>query len=309
MKKGDHKLFNYSLSTWGTALGAMIFWGFSFVWSSIVFRYYPPIATIFIRLVISTIFLALLSAFLGKLQRIRKEDVALLLISSFFNPFLYFIGENFGLKHTTPALSAVIIATIPVFTPVAAYVSLKERLTILNFIGICISFSGILVMLIKQGEGFAADPMGVSLLGFAVLSAVIYSIFLKKLTSLYNAYSIITYQNLIGIFLFLPLFLMFDFQDFIKVRPNKELILSILQLAVFASSLAFLFFTMTVERIGVSKANVFSNLIPVFTAIFSFFIIGEEFTIQKIAGIFIVIFGVFLSQMRRNSKKEYQSTS
>jgi drug/metabolite transporter (DMT)-like permease len=80
-----------------------------------------------------------------------------------------------------------------------------------------------------------------------------------------------------------------------------------LQLAIFASSLAFLFFTMTVEKIGVSKANVFSNLIPVFTAVFSFFIIGETFSVQKIAGIFIVIFGVFLSQLKKKDISNYQS--
>ena len=45
-------------------------------------------------------------------------------------------------------------------------------------------------------------------------------------------------------------------------------------------------------------ANVYTNLIPVFTAIFSYFIINEELTIQKIIGIVLVVGGLVLSQLK-----------
>jgi drug/metabolite transporter (DMT)-like permease len=129
-----------------------------------------------------------------------------------------------------------------------------------------------------------------------VTSAIIYTVFLKKLILHYSPLSIITYQNAIGAILFLPLFLVFEWKHFLEVRPNFELISSLLQLSFFASSLAFIFFAMGVKKLGMIRTNVFSNLIPVFTAIFSVIFISENFTATKIAGMAVVLIGVIVAQ-------------
>jgi drug/metabolite transporter (DMT)-like permease len=293
----DKKLRNQA-RIYPIILLSMIFWGMSFVWTSIVFKYYHPVTTIFLRLVISTLILSVFIYLTGKYEELKKEDRGLFLVSSLFNPFFYFIGENFGLQNTSPAISSVIIATIPLFTPLVAYFTLKERLSWLTISGIFISFIGIGIMLINPDLSFSASPTGVLFLLGAVASAVIYSVFLKKLTLKYSSLTIITYQNAIGVMYFLPLFLFLDYDHFITVKPNLELISSLLQLSVFASSLAFIFFTMTVKALGVSRTNVFSNLIPVFTAIFSAIFISEIFTAPKIAGMAVVISGVMVAQLK-----------
>jgi drug/metabolite transporter (DMT)-like permease len=77
---------------------------------------------------------------------------------------------------------------------------------------------------------------------------------------------------------------------------NGEIIASMLLLAILASSVSFVFFAHSVKLLGISKTNIFSNLIPVFTAVFSFFLLSEAFSVQKIAGIALVIGGVYLSE-------------
>jgi drug/metabolite transporter (DMT)-like permease len=278
---------------------AVIFWGMSYVWTTIVFKYYHPISIIFLRLVISS---ALLVAFIlisKKAEKIRKEDTWLFLLSALFNPFLYFLFENYGLKNSTPTISAVIIATIPVFVSIVGYFLLKENLSLLNITGIIISFIGIGIMLVNPDFSLNSPIAGVLFLSGAVVMAVIYTIFLKRLAHKYSALTIITYQNLIGVVLFLPLFIFFDFKYFITVRPNFELVSSLLSLAVFASTLAFIFYIMSVKKIGVSRTSVFSNLMPVVTAIFSAIFISEIFTATKIAGMAIVIAGVMVAQVKK----------
>jgi drug/metabolite transporter (DMT)-like permease len=56
---------------------------------------------------------------------------------------------------------------------------------------------------------------------------------------------------------------------------------------------------MAVHKLGVSRTNVFSNTIPVFTAIFSYLILSELFNLNKILGMIIVITGVMLTQLER----------
>lgn len=285
---------------------SMLFWGMSFVWTKIVLNYYEPITTIFLRLVLSTVILFTGLKLFNRIEKIRKEDYKLFLVSAFFNPFLYFLGENFGVKYSTATISAVIIATIPLFVPMVAYFALSERLKKINIIGIIISFIGITVMMVNKDLSLNASPFGVACLFLAVGSAVIFSIMLKILARKYSAFTIIATQNLIGVVLFLPIFLVFDYQSFILVKPNAELISSLILLSFFASSLAFVFFTIGTREIGVSKTSVFSNIIPVFTAIFSYFILSEYFNLNKIMGMIIVLFGIFVTQIGNLKKFKAQ---
>jgi drug/metabolite transporter (DMT)-like permease len=123
---------------------------------------------------------------------------------SFFNPFLYFIGESFGLNLVSPTISAAIIATIPVFTPVFAFLFLRERIKTINILGLFISFAGVLIMLIERKSGITASVTGLAFLFMAVVAAIIYGVLLKKLTFSYGPIQIVFIQNLIGIFYFIP---------------------------------------------------------------------------------------------------------
>ena len=278
------------------ALTAMLLWGMSFIWSSVLLQYYEPVTIIFIRLVISS---ALLYAFMfvsGQKVKLERKDFFLVFLSALFNPFLYFLGENYGLKYSTPTISAVIIATIPLFSPVIAYITFKERLTPINFIGIAISFCGVILMLVTRSLSLVADVRGVIFLFGAVFAALLYSVTLRKLTENYSAVLLVATQNLIGVFLFMPFFVIFELKTTISVTVTAEVVTSMLLLAILASSVSFVFFAHSVKLLGMSKTNIFSNLIPVFTAIFSYFLLSESFSPQKIAGIGLVISGVYLSE-------------
>ena len=75
--------------------------------------------------------------------------------------FFDFFVENYGVKFTSPIISAVLIATIPLFAPIIAYLKFKEKLSWINIIGICISFAGILIMLFNKNMQLEASPKGI----------------------------------------------------------------------------------------------------------------------------------------------------
>jgi len=277
----------------------MVFWGLSFIWSSYLLKFYEPVTIIFIRLILSASFLFLILRLFFPAEHVARKDLKLILLSSLFNPFLYFLGENYGLKYSTPTISAVIIATIPVFSPVVAYLTFREKLSRLNFVGIAVSFAGIVIMLITKDFTLAADIRGIIFLFGAVLAALFYSVMLKKLTGKYSALLLIAWQNFLGIFLFLPFFLIFEFDSVIHTMPTAGIVGSFLLLSILASSVAFVFFAHSVKLLGISKANIYSNLIPVFTAFFSWILLSESITIRKILGILLVVGGVYLSERTR----------
>ncbi|MGC8865633.1 MAG: DMT family transporter [Bacteroidales bacterium] len=280
-------------------LASMIFWGFSFVWTSIVFKYIGPLTTVFLRLIISSSLLYIGLKLGKRLQPIRKEHRKLIMLSALFNPFLYFLGESFGVKFSSPTISAVIIATIPVFSALAAFIHYKEKFHPINILGFILSFAGVLILLLGPNLSFNTSPLGVACLFFAVLTAVAYALALKKLAGLYSAFTIVTIQNILGAIYFLPLVLLFERHHLMNLPTDADMWRPLLMLAVFASSLAFIFFTIGTRELGVSRTNVFSNFIPVFTALFAWLLVDEKITIGKIAGMLMVTTGVLLTQMSR----------
>lgn len=280
----------------GSALLAMFFWGISYIWSKQVFDHLAPATTVFFRLVISVPFLFILVKLLRQNERIQRQHYPLIILSAVLNPFLYFMGESFGLNLVSPTISAVIIATIPLFTPVFAFAFLRERLSKLNVAGLFVSFVGILVMLLQKDLSFAASPLGILYLFGAVMAAVVYGLLLKRLTTLYRPTTIVLAQNFIGLFFFLPVVLLFEKDQFSFDNLQAEVIISLLMLGVFASSLAFVLFTNAVGKIGITRSNIYTNMIPVFTAFFSFMLLGENITFDKMIGVVLVIVGVAISQ-------------
>ena len=277
----------------------MIFWAFSFVWVKQAFTSFEPFTVVFFRLLISAIVLFIILKTIKQLTPLKKQDIKWFAILAFFEPFLYFLGESYGLKVVSSTMGAVIVSTIPLFAPIADRFFFKAKITGLNIIGIIISFLGVLTIILEKDLSLNAPLYGILLVFMAVFAAIGYTVMLKKIPVHYNAVSIITYQNAIGVFYFLPLFLIFDLKDINLNTINREAVWAIVQLAIFASSIAFIFFTYSIRIIGITKANVFVNLIPVFTAIFAWWLLDEPLTLKKIIGISVVIGGVLISQIKR----------
>lgn len=281
---------------------AMVFWGLSFIWSTQVFNYLNPTTTIFFRLIISCVFLGVLLFSLGLLEKVHKKDLKLFALAALFEPFLYFIFESYGLLNSAPVVSSAIIATIPLFTPIAAFFFLKERLTPWNIAGFIISFFGVIFMLLNKNLELTISVKGIVFLFSAVFVAVAYSIALRKLTMLYKPLTITFVQNILGMIYFIPMFFIMENVTPSQIAQIGGYILPLLSLGVFASSVAYTLWAYAFSKLGAAKANIYSNLIPVFTAIFSCIIIGEMINVQKIIGILFVIGGLILSQLKFNKK-------
>ena len=276
----------------------MVFWGMSFVWSTQVYESLNPTATIFLRLVVATVFLTTILFVFRLNEKKQRKHLGLFAIAALFEPFLYFIFEGYGLKNSSPVIGAGIIALIPLVTPIAARIFLKERLTPMNIVGFIISFAGVIVMLLNKNLELTASPKGILFLCGSVVVAVGYSIALIRLTKLYKPLTITWMQNIVGI---IPLTLIME-----RFQPSNfanvgAYIVPLVCLGILCSAGAYALWAFAFSKLGASKANVYSNLIPVFTAIFSYLLAIEALTVNKIVGILVVVVGLVLSQMKPKS--------
>lgn len=288
----------------------MLCWALSFIWVKIAYEQFNPINLITIRVLGAAIIFFIFGFAFKQIQSIKFSDLKYFLLMAFFEPFLYFMGESHGMQIVSSTYGAVIISTIPLFTPLASYYFLGEKIKSSLITGILISLTGILIMEYNSDIIATFSIKGTLLMFIAVLSATLFPVFLKKLTANYSNMTILAYQNLIGFIMFLPFFLIFDFKETLNTNYDLRPLLALSGLTIFSSVVAFIFFTRSIKTIGVSKSNAFINLIPVATAILAFFILNEQINIQKTLGILLVISGLFLSQIKfRKSSNERNNKS
>lgn len=251
------------------------------------------------------------------LQRVEKKHIPLFLLGGLFQPFLYFIFETYTYQSfSSPTVAEALLSTQPVMAPLFAWVLLRERVTRNNIIGILLSTLGVMMLLMMGGGplamGDGAIGKGVLLAVLTVSMSVSYSVVLRRIPTHYTPLSIVFYVQSFALVLFYVLWAVMDRgngllgDDGIRLLGEGQWVKSLLSvgyLAVLASVTAFILFCYTVRKIGVTRANVFNNVRPVFTAILMWMIFGEILPIWKIIGIIIIIIGLFISQKQEKGDK------
>ena len=117
---------------------AILLWGMSYLWTDqLIGHNIPVFYFVFVRILIAGIILFLFNTASSRIKGIQRADLPKFLLLSFCEPFIYFICETYGLKETgSPTISAMIIATIPIFSVGAGILFFKEKINKTNVVGI-----------------------------------------------------------------------------------------------------------------------------------------------------------------------------
>lgn len=278
---------------------AILLWGMSYLWTDQLISLNIPIFYfVFVRIFLAGIILFLFNTASGRIKRIQRKDLPKFLLLSLCEPFIYFICETMGLKETgSPTISAMVIATIPIFSIGAGVLFFKERINMLNIAGILLSLVGIVMVAMAKGDLGENFIWGIILLLIAVVSEVGHASFTKSLSGTYSSQIIVMYQFLIGSVYLLPLFIWKGLDGFDAARyMSVNVWHPILCLSVLCSSLAFTLWVGTIKSLGVAKSSIFSALIPVAAALIAWAIGREALNSRQWIGIVISAVGVIMSQ-------------
>lgn len=292
----DNKAVVYLLSVL-----AIVLWGMSYIWSDRLIALGVPISYFVpLRIFVAGIILLLFNVLTKNFRPIARKDIWKFLLLALFEPLIYFFCETYGIKETgSPTISAMIIASVPIFSVGAGALFFKERISILNGFGIAVTLAGICLVLLKQGgdEGVPQNfILGVVLLMIAVFSEVGHASLTKLLADGYKPQVIVMYQFLIGTVYFLPFFLTRGIENFDARLVSWEVLEPILCLAVLCSSLAFSLWAMAIKKLGVGKSSVFLAMMCVATALVAEVIGREHLSLFQWLGVLIAVLGIVLSQ-------------
>lgn len=291
--------------TYIASMFAITLWGMSYIWTDQLIGLGIPIFYfVFVRILLAGLVLFLFNTAYGRIKRIQRQDLPKFLLLAFFEPFIYFLCETFGLKLTgSPTLSAMVIATIPIFSIGAGILFFKEKVNVINIIGILFSLVGIVMVAMAKGEVGEHFIWGIVLLLIAVIAEVGHASITKSLSGNYSSQIIVMYQFLIGSIYLFPLFLWKGLDNFDKeIYLSSDFWYPLICLAILCSSLAFSLWVSTIKNLGVAKSSIFSALIPVAAALIAWILGHEMLNSRQWAGIAVSTLGVIMSQYTMKKK-------
>jgi len=265
------------------------------------FRSFDPMFVIFSRMfVASVIFLIFIRKFISAPW--RRSDIPAILFMAFCEPCLYFIFEAKALQNTTASQAGMICAMLPLMVALVAALFLGERLTIRTAAGFILAIGGAgLLSFGAEVSEYAPNPLLGNFYEFmAMVCATGYIITLKRLSTRYSPLVMTGIQAFAGALFFFP-FLLLPGSSFPANPPISDS-LAVLYLGSFVTVGAYGLYNVGVSMIPAAKATAFINLIPVFTLLLGWLILGERFsTVQYLASA-LVLFGVILSQTGAETK-------
>lgn len=281
---------------------ASLLWASSFVALKIAFQYYDPIWVIFGRMAVATI---CFSFFWKNFRNLNYQpgDWKTLVFMAFCEPCLYFVFEAMALENTQASQAGMIVAMLPLMMAVAARFLLGEiitRRTMAGF-GVAVVGAGLLSFGAVETSGAPNPVLGNFLEFLAMVCATGYMICLKKLCARYSPWFLTAVQAVIGAIFFLPLTALPS-----TAAPTgfyMEGLVAILYLGAVITIGAYGLYNYGTSKIPAHQATAFTNLIPIFTLIMGWAILGEKLTTLQYVASAIVLLGVILSQDKKGHKK------
>src|SRR6056297_1666168 len=136
----------YYVYLWSTIL----FWGLSFIATSVIIETLSPIITATIRFFIAWICLMLITRGHKSYGSLKSR-----ILCGLWGITLYFVFENIALKYTSPTNVSLIISTIPMFNLLYLRIFSSLKIQKKYLIGSTVAFLGVAIVII--GDQFRLE--------------------------------------------------------------------------------------------------------------------------------------------------------
>jgi drug/metabolite transporter (DMT)-like permease len=274
-----------------------LFWSGNVVLGRFIAGHVPPITLSVIRWGGA---LALLLPFAARhLARdwpaIRKHAgiLALLALTGFsaYNTMAYY-----GLQYTTAINGLLLQSVAPLFVGVWSFVLFRDRLTLRQAGGICLSLSGVLVIICRGSLDvlLAIDfNRGDVWFVIALLIYAFYTAMLRRRPAIHPLSFLAV--GIGGGAVFLLPAMVLELAGGHTFVLDAESAASFAYICIFPSLLGYLFLNRGIELVGANRAAPFMHLVPVFGSVLAIVLLGERFELFHAIGYALVFAGITIA--------------
>ncbi len=270
----------------------MVVWGSTFVVTKELIRFWPPFTLALVRVAIGS--LVLLPLALTRHRRAVRLPWRTILFMGLIGVALYYITFNVAMLYTSASQGALVQSCIPAMTALVAVVWLRERASLLRWLGIALSVIGVMIVFSGNAAGGSSSALLGNVLMFA--SVVCWGIYtsLAKRVAGFDSLVITVCVTGTGAVMLLPLSVYEIATAGLQPLPLVGW-LGVLYLGGVASGVAYLLYNASLRYLDASEVGVYTNLIPVVGVLTGVVMLGEPLSTRAIVGGAVVMLGVWIT--------------
>ncbi len=270
-------------------------WGGSFLFIRLASPVIGPVVLMDARVLIAGLALLVYAALLARMPDLWRRWRAYLLLGG-LNAAAPFTLIAFAELHLPASLAAILNATTPLFGAVVAFFWLHDRMTAKKIVGILIGVIGVVVLV--GWSPFPLTPLVLLSVGASLLAACFYGIggvYSKVAFQKEPPLALAMGQQLGAGVVLLP----FAVASLPASFPSVPIVLAILALALFSTSLGYLIYFRLMTTVGPTSTLSVTFLVPVFGLLWGAIFLKEPLTIGWLIGLGIVLVGMgFVTNLR-----------
>ncbi len=263
----------------------------------------PPVTLSFLRW--SLAFLLILPLAWKHLRRdwpAIRASLGLMIFLSITGIAAFNTLQYWSLEHTQALNTLLLQSAAPLFVAVWSLILLGIRLTPAQALGVAVSLTGVLVILLHGDltalSGIAFNE-GDIIFTVALVIFGLYSVLTLKRPKIHGL-SFVGFTFGCGAACLIPL-LIVELLTRPVMQLNTANLLSMFYVAVFPSTVAYLCFNRGVQLIGANRAAPFFHVVPVFGSVMAIVFLGERPQLFHVVGFALVLTGVFVASRRTSA--------
>ena len=274
-----------------------LFWAGNTVLGRFIAGHVPPITLSFIRW--SGAFLILLPFAARHLARdwpTIRNHVGRMVLLAFTGFSVYNTLAYYGLQYTTAINGLLLQSIAPLFVALWSFVLFRDRLTLRQAAGICVSLSGVVVIVCHGSLDILfgiAFNRGDLVFVVALLIYAYYAAMLRTRPPMHPL-SFLAFGIGGGAVLLVPAMIL-EIAAGRTMVLDAESVFSFAFVCIFPSLLGYLFLNRGIELIGANRAAPFIHLVPVFGSIMAILLLGERFELYHAIGYALVFAGITIA--------------
>ena len=214
--------------------------------------------------------------------------------------FTGFNSSYYIAAHDTIAINLGIVqGTMPAFIIIIARIWLKNKITLLQLLGLFFTFAAVL-MVVSSGNlntllNFKLNKGDIIMISACTLYAT-YAVGLRKNPEI-GSLVLLTFFSYVAFLGSIP-GIIYEITTDNLVLPGYEGIIILSVIIIFPSFLAQIFFMKGVEKIGPARSGLYTNLVPVFSSFLAVLFLGEVFQLYHLMSLGLIFLGIYMFEFK-----------
>jgi DME family drug/metabolite transporter len=233
--------------------------------------------------------------------KVKKKDIKWLAAMGVVSIGIFHVLWNYSVMGNGVGVATILQSNAPLFVALMAFVAWREKLTSKKVYAILLGIIG--TLLISDINSISTSNVTTSGIMIGVGSAMTYgtmSIFGKKLSADYSAWSVLFYAFVFGT---LILFFTQVSQLDAVSQMIEHALPDFVALIIFPTALGFGLYNLALKHLEASVAAITATSEVLFAAISSFLFLNERMHFWQIVGGVLIIGGVVLISLPKKTKK------